>query len=321
MRRIFLYILPLSIAAVALFVGGRFVLSVYCQKAELKVSAGNPLDPKRLPLGDGKYSTAARKGYVMRCGGGPGFFGGGAFKDGEWIHADGTWDSTTKEVVEGDVEWKNFRYQITVENGKRKLTGNGLPDHHTGKFPIEPGSDAFKYDRNPNHINEIQIVYELPLVPEVAKNPSCLTPGPIGVMKTGVAIFDGLDAQGKDAPAHEIRDKCSGHPERSGQYHYHNLSNCIAEKQTGKHSEMVGYALDGFGIYGLYGEDGKELTDADLDECHGHTHEILWDGKILELYHYHATREYPYTLGCFKGTPVANKNRPPRGGMMDFLPF
>jgi hypothetical protein len=22
------------------------------------------------------------------------------------------------------------------------------------------------------------------------------------------------------------------------------------------------------------------------------------------MYHYHATREYPYTIGCFHGTPV-----------------
>jgi YHYH protein len=313
MRRLLLFVLPLCVLVAVLFVGGRFALSVYCEKAEPKVAAGDPLDPKRLPLGDGKYSTTAKRGYVMRCGNGPGFFGGGAFKDGPWIHADSTWDSTAKITVDGDVEWKNFRYEITVENGKRKLTGNGLPDHHTGKFPIDRDSEAFKYDRNPNRINETNIVFELPLYPQVAAQASCLTPGAIGVMKSGVAIFDGLDAQGKDAPAHEVQDKCSGHPEPHGQYHYHNLSNCIAEKATGKHSELVGYALDGFGIYGLYGEDGKELTDADLDECHGHTHEILWEGKTMQMYHYHATREYPYTLGCFKGTPVSNREgrRPP----------
>ncbi|MFN8426725.1 MAG: hypothetical protein U0X87_10785 [Anaerolineales bacterium] len=36
----------------------------------------------------------------------------------------------------------------------------------------------------------------------------------------------------------------------------------------------MGYAFDGFGIFGYYGEDGSELTNADLDECHGHTHVI-----------------------------------------------
>ena len=39
-----------------------------------------------------------------------------------------------------------------------------------------------------------------------------------------------------------------------------------------------------------------ELTNADLDECHGHDHSPLG-------YHYHATIEYPYTIGCYRGDP------------------
>ena len=46
------------------------------------------------------------------------------------------------------------------------------------------------------------------------------------------------------------------------------------------------------------------LTDADLDKCHGHTHEIDWDGQKVVMYHYHATWEVPYTVGCYRGTPV-----------------
>ena len=29
------------------------------------------------------------------------------------------------------------------------------------------------------------------------------------------------------------------------------------------------------------------------------------DGEKVKTYHYEATLEYPYTLGCFRGTPVA----------------
>ena len=47
----------------------------------------------------------------------------------------------------------------------------------------------------------------------------------------------------------------------------------------GEHSGLQGYAYDGFGIFGVYGEDGELLSTADLDECHGHTHEIEWDGE------------------------------------------
>jgi hypothetical protein len=45
------------------------------------------------------------------------------------------------------------------------------------------------------------------------------------------------------------------------------------------------------------------LNNADLDECHGHVGEIPWNGKKVTKYHYHFTHEYPYSLGCFRGTP------------------
>ncbi len=44
------------------------------------------------------------------------------------------------------------------------------------------------------------------------------------------------------------------------------------------------------------------MTDADLDECHGTVSEIAWDGKRVRMYHYVATWEFPYTIGCMRGT-------------------
>jgi hypothetical protein len=76
----------------------------------------------------------------------------------------------------------------------------------------------------------------------------------------------------------------------------------------------MGYAFDGFGIYGFYGEDGREITNADLDECHGHSHLIEWDGQTGEMYHYHATREFPYVVGCFRGTPSVRALTAENGG-------
>lgn len=145
--------------------------------------------------------------------------------------------------------------------------------------------------------------YILPANPTENTTPSCLNGGPIGFALSGVAIFNGLDAGGRDAVAHEIQDKCQGHPEMTGAYHYHSLSNCIKPQTGSSGAQLIGYALDGFGIFSNI-ENGKEITNADLDECHGRTSEIDWDGKKVTLYHYYATREYPYTLGCFKGTPL-----------------
>jgi len=299
-----------------MFVAGRLIEGQSVRQNAVVRSAGNPLDPKNLPIGDGRISTTPQKGYLMPCQ--TRFFGApGAFRDGPWIRNDGTWDSTAKITVGGDVAWDNYRYEIRVENGKRRLVGNGLPAHRTGTFPVQRTDDAFNYDRNPNSIRDWQIAVDLPLDPAVAENPSCVPMGAIGVMKSGVALFNAVDAGGRDAVAHEIQDKCNGHPEHDGHYHYHNLSQCIEETRGHGHSELVGYAFDGFGIFGVFGENGKELTNADLDECHGHTHRITWDGRSVVMYHYHATREYPYTIGCFRGvSAVAGREgpggRPPR---------
>jgi hypothetical protein len=65
----------------------------------------------------------------------------------------------------------------------------------------------------------------------------------------------------------------------------------------------MGYMLDGFGIYGPYGDDGHLIHSADLDECHGHQHPVLWDGEMVDIYHYHWTYDFPYNIGCFTGTP------------------
>jgi hypothetical protein len=169
---------------------------------------------------------------------------------------------------------------------------------------VQSSDDAYKYDRNPNSIRAQTLSYSLPAVPKRAAKPSCIA-GPIGIMLTGAVLYDGLDAEGRDAPAHEVQDRCAGHPDPTGSYHYHSLSSC-ADAGTSRTapSKLVGYALDGFGIYGPRGAGGKLLTAADLDLCHGLTSVVTWRGKRLRLYHYVMTADYPYSLGCFRGTPV-----------------
>ncbi|TBL72655.1 YHYH protein [Paenibacillus thalictri] len=255
-----------------------------------------------LPIGDGKVSTDGPKvGYVYVAK--STFNGGGSTANADWFNGDGTYDSTKKPIVDGSVLW-NSELTIKVEGDKRIFTGNKLPDHPTGNYPVARNDDAYNYDRNPNTIGEHNFRLVLPANPTAAAKPSPLPMGAIGIMTTGSVIFNAVDDMGRDAAAHEIQDKCSGHPESSKTYHYHNLSPCIDDVSTGQHSPLIGYALDGFGIYGKYGESGELLSNADLDELHGHTHVIEWDGKKVEMYHYHVTNEYPYTLGGYKGTPV-----------------
>jgi hypothetical protein len=253
-----------------------------------------------LPLGDGKVSTSARVGYVYSCQ--TTFGGNAAAGSSPWIKG-ASWDLTAKPSVQGSVTWPNARITITRQGSQRVVTANNLPLHPTGIFPIQRTDPAFQYDGNPNSIREQNIVITLPAEPTQAASPSCVPQGMIGFTTSGAALYNALDAAGRDAAAHEVQDGCSGHPQMSGQYHYHSLSNCIADTSgaAGRHSDLIGYALDGYGIYGMHGENGEILSDADLDECHGHTHAIVWDGQTVVMYHYHMTREYPYSIGCFRG--------------------
>ena len=58
--------------------------------------------------------------------------------------------------------------------------------------------------------------------------------GMIGFTVTGVALYNALDAAGRDAAAHEVQDLCDGHPQGRGQYHYHSSSPCLPGAEGGR---------------------------------------------------------------------------------------
>jgi len=266
----------------------------------LAAPGAHALNEKRLPVGDYKVSTAGpARDHIFLCNQGGG--GGGASSQGPWFNGDGTWDATKKLSVDGAITWPGATFSERVEGATRTLSGNGLPvGETTGSFPISAGDDVYAYDRNPNTIREQSIDLSLAVEPQKGV-PRCIG-GQVGIAKNGVPIFNGLDAGNRDAVAWEVQDRCAGHPQQSGQYHYHSIPPCLNEGESAKkHSRLVGWALDGFPIYGENGENGEELSNDDLDVCHGHTHKVKLDGEKVRSYHYHGTAEYPYTVGCFRG--------------------
>jgi hypothetical protein len=265
-----------------------------------------------LPLGDGHLSDTPKVGYLYDCQ--TMFNTKRAAHGGPWIKGD-EWDPDEKPIVEGDVAWPDSSITIALEGDQRVIRANNLPQHHTGVFPIQTDDPAYQYDRNPNSIQAQQILLKLPADPVLADTPGCVPMGMIGFATDGVAIFNAVDAAGRDAVAHEVQDKCHGHPERNGQYHYHGPSPCMPNEMT---SGLVGYALDGFGIYGMKDSSGRVLHDDDLDACHGTTSTVMWNGKVMKMYHYVLTAEYPYTIGCFRGqvNPALLHHFHPQNGPM-----
>jgi hypothetical protein len=89
--------------------------------------------------------------------------------------------------------------------------------------------------------------------------------GMIGIATNGVALFNALDDSHRDAVAHETQDLCDGHPQRRSIYHYHSIPTCIAGTTAKAQQKLVGYALDGFPIFGPRDENGTLLTNAARD--------------------------------------------------------
>ncbi len=267
------------------------------------------LDPHHLPLGDGRVTTTPARGYVMSCRTQFNANAAGAQVNGPWIHGT-TWDLTQKFAVQGRVVWPEAKFQIVTGTANRQvvrlLQGNALPvNTPTGTFPVAQNDPAYRIDRNPNRITAQTVMLLLPKDPQPASQVTCVGMGMIGIALNGVPIFNALDDGGRDAVAHEMQDLCNGHPQQEGEYHYHGPSPCLPGA-TGN-EQLLGYMADGFGIFSMYDAQGRELTDADLDECHGRISTINWDGQRVAMYHYVLTREYPYTVGCFRGTPVVTR--------------
>ncbi len=250
---------------------------------------------QELPLGDGHVTTHAVTGNVFSCQ--TEFRGGGARHEGPWFHGD-TWNPLEKPHVEGRVLWPEAKFALKPQGDEVTVEGNGLPvKQPTGTFPISPRDPVYAYDTNPNAIAAHDLAFQIPAAPKRASEPGCLPMGMIGFTLTGVSFYNALDDAGRDAAAHEIQDLCDGHPQGQGQYHYHSSSPCLpgAESNT-----VVGWALDGYPILGMRDAQGKLLTNADLDACHGRAEAVTVDGRSY-AYVYRLTREYPYTMGCFTG--------------------
>jgi len=134
-------------------------------------------------------------------------------------------------------------------------------------------------------------------------------------------------------------DTHNAHSQPDGSYHYHGKPNALYEDDNNSSvSPLVGFAADGYPIFGPYFDDNGSIRKAvssfqvitgsrpsatgspggdydgtyrddyqyvenygDLDECNGMT--------VNGVYGYFITDGYPYILSCFKGTPDSSFNK------------
>ena len=133
-----------------------------------------------------------------------------------------------------------------------------------------PGYDIGPWVGNPNTPANQDFTFRVTRTPQ--QNTGTLVNaglGHIGVWRNGVSIFNAKDGmsynnQGiwnRDALVFEGSsfDACLGHPAPNGEYHHHVSPNCLYDHTNDElHSDLIGFAFDGFPVYGAFG-----FTDPD----------------------------------------------------------
>ncbi len=150
---------------------------------------------------------------------------------------------------------------VTVENGTRHIVANGLPNHETGEFPNRG---------NPNTISEQAYDYTFPAEPVLAAEPVPYNvPQPYGMAVNGVHIdpyaagwYNDDTSSGWQLAAlaaHLGFDDENAHVQSTGVYHYHAAPMALLTRTD--QPELIGFAGDGFPIYGPYGySDPSDVT-------------------------------------------------------------
>ena len=181
----------------------------------------------------------------------------------------------------------------------------------------------------------------IPLSPELLGEPQTRDAA-LGVAINGVPIYDytaGGEMSQEDLYHHQARhdtlitqqlDNCGGHAGRGDDYHYHKSPSCmIAQMKNAGPAAIIGWAFDGFPIYGDKNPDGTDI--ATLDVCNGQADPAFG-------YRYHTSAQPPYIIQCLMGEvaslkslprvrplgaadggPGAASGRPPKGGVQDLV--
>ena len=196
---------------------------------------------------------------------------------------------------------KMAQYDCPTSN-KRFIVSNGIPNHEVTQA-------------NPASPCEIPWHLEMPLNPtktDTATEPLAL--GIVAMAVNGVPMYGAQEGGGTNAvepaPDATITDALHwyGHAAPDGDWHYHSPQ--AGQKTMPAATDQVGYAMDGFKIFG-------PVDDAStLDQCNG----IATNVSGVEGYQYHVrkldqvdgTAEYcdgtspaivwKYSLGCYFGS-------------------
>eukprot|EP00947_MAST-08B_sp_MAST-8B-sp1_P000572 g572.t1 len=161
-------------------------------------------------------------------------------------------------------------------SGTRHLMSNGVP-------PMD-----FKFGNGDSMCTQ-EWGFQLPLQPTYRSRPRQLNlRGPIGVSLAGVPLATATDWPCCANAGRQVQ--CDGHAGYQKEWHYHAPNAGCAVPGP---NDLVGYAMDGFPIYGPHRGKTKAEVDAVLDECNGRNGGLTdggtpcVDGQACPNYRYH----------------------------------
>ncbi len=146
----------------------------------------------------------------------------------------------------------------------------------------------------PSYVSTVSNTFYIPITPVKLTSSYTFATGPGGPGSTAGPSSRGIAFDGVvfDAPApvnvilaaYTIApfDDYGAHINLAAGYHYHAATGLTKKiEQTDGHASMIGYAMDGFGIYERLSVAGTEYTDLDSNRGHSDT---------IRGYHYHVDK-------------------------------
>lgn len=182
-----------------------------------------------------------------------------------------------------------------------------------------PGYSIGPWTGDPNIPTNMNFVYKITRNP--TPNTGTLTAvglGHVGVWTNGVSIFNTQDAMSymnmgkwnQNAYVFEGSsfDNCLGHPAPGGEYHHHVSPKCIYNTaDSTHHSPIIGYAFDGYPVYGAYGyadtngTGGIKRMKSGFQLRTGMVHrDTLPDGTVLTAPQYGPDVSSSFPLGSYQ---------------------
>jgi phosphatidylethanolamine-binding protein (PEBP) family uncharacterized protein len=206
-------------------------------------------------------------------------------------------DGRPKPAIQAHFEPFRDKLQFRTDDRWFYVESNGMPDH-----PMMVGITAWQQQVPIPQAYTGRNAWQIPLHPTFADKPvsakTALFRGAIALAVNGVPIFNPIKNDGRTDTflAGEL-DEFGGHCGRGDDYHYHTAPVHL-EKVVGK-GNPIGYALDGYPLYGFTDAAGKEPNN--LDEFNGRTEK---DG-----YRYYSTKKYPYVNGGLRGVVTVREDQ------------